>query len=151
MDAYRPNLFIRRDAQGNAQLVAIDWVFAGTGSLGEEIANLLAASLIWFAYDAAQAKHLDETVFAGYLAGLREAGWAGDFRLARLGYTAACALRWGLVGLWWSRSLNNAQEQADLEKKWNHPVPELVSQWAKTTCYVLGLADEAAQLQRALF
>lgn len=93
LDAYRPNLFLRRGAKGADQTVAIDWVFAGIGAIGEEIANLLAASLIWFEYDAAAARSLDEAVFAGYLDGLREAGWQGDPRLVRLGYTAACALR----------------------------------------------------------
>ncbi len=151
LDAYRPNLFRRRGAQGADQTVAIDWVFAGIGGIGEEIANLLAASLIWFEYDAAEARSLDEAVFAGYLDGLREVGWQGDSRLVRLGYTAACALRWGVVGLWWLGSLSDAGKQADLEKQWSHPMPELVSQWAKTTYYVLGLAQEAHQLQRVLF
>ena len=151
MDAYRPNLFIRYDAQGNDQAVAIDWVFAGIGSLGEEIANLWAASLIWFEYDAANARSLDETVFTGYVAGLRDAGWQGDFRLARLGYAAACALRWGVVGLWWMPSMNNVQEMANLETNWKRPMPELVSQWAKTAYHALSLADEAYQLQQVLF
>ena len=151
MDAYRPNLFIRRDAQGNAQAVAVDWVFAGIGGLGEEIANLLAASLIWLEYDASQAKQLDEAIFAGYLDGLREAGWQGDSRLARLGYTASCALRWGVVGLWWLEKLDNPQERTNFENHWNRTMPELVSQWAKTTYYLLGLADEAYELRRELF
>jgi hypothetical protein len=151
MDAYRPNLFFGRDTQGNEQTVAIDWVFAGTGGVGEEIANLFAASLFWFEFDAAEAKELDEVVFAGYLAGLREAGWQGDDRLARLGYSAACALRWGVIGLWWLFGINNVQEQADLEANWRRPMPELVSQWAQTGYYVLKLAEEAYELQRELF
>lgn len=151
MDAYRPNLFIRHNDQSADETVAIDWVFAGIGGIGEEIANLLAASLIWFEYDAAEAKSLDETVFTGYLDGLREAGWHGDPQLVRLGYTAACALRWGVVGLWWLRSLSDVGKQAELEKHWGRPLPELVSQWAKTTYYVLNLAAEAYQLQRVLF
>ena len=151
MDAYRPNLFLRRDPGGPERIVAIDWVFVGTGGIGEEIANLLAASLIWFEHDAADVRGLDEAVFRGYLAGLREAGWDGDFRLARLGYTAACALRWGVVGLWWLGALKDAREQADFEKHWNRSMPELVSQWAKTTYHVLDLADEAYQLRRMLF
>jgi hypothetical protein len=151
MDAYRPNLFIRRDAQGVDQLVAIDWVFAGIGAIGEEIANLLAASLIWFEYDAAEAKTLDEAIFTSYLEGLREEGWRGDPRLARLGYAAACALRWGLVGLWWLLSLNDPSKEADLEKKWRRPLPDLVSQWSKTTYYVLGMAQEAYKLKHDLF
>ena len=152
MDAYRPNLFIRNDvAKGNDQTVAIDWVFAGIGGIGEEIANLFAASLIWFEYDAVDARGLDEAIFAGYLTGLREAGWNGNPQLARLGHTAACALRWGVVGLWWLPSLSDPGKQADFEKHWGHPMPELVLQWARTTHYVLGMAEEAYQLQRALF
>lgn len=152
MDAYRPNLFIRHDAaKGTDQTVAIDWVFAGIGGIGEEIANLFAASLIWFEYDAVDARRLDEAIFAGYLDGLREAGWNGNPQLARLGYTAACALRWGIVGLWWLPSLSDAGKQSDFEKHWGHPMPELVLQWARTTQYILGMAEEAYQLQRALF
>lgn len=150
MDAYRPNLFIRRDPQGVDQTVAIDWVFAGIGGIGEEIANLLSASLFWFEYDASEAKSLDQAVFAGYLDGLREADWQGDSRLARLGHTAACALRWGVVGLWWLETLSDADERANLEKHWGRSIQQLVSQWAKTTYYVLGLAEEAYQLQRQL-
>jgi hypothetical protein len=151
MDAYRPNLVIRRAAKGADQTVAIDWVFAGRGAVGEEIANLLAASLIWLEYDAAEAKSLDEAVFSNYLNGLGEAGWQGDSRLVRLGHTAACALRWGVVGLWWLRSMSEANKQADLETHWGHPITELVSQWSRTTYHVLGLAKEAYQLQHALF
>jgi hypothetical protein len=151
MDAYRPNLFIRRNAPGMEQAVAIDWVFAGIGVVGEEIANLLAASLIWFEYDAAEAGSLDTALFSGYVDGLREAGWKEDSRLARLGYTAACALRWGVVGLWWLRSLGSVDEQAEFEKHWEHPMPELGLQWSRTIYYVLDLAEEAYQLRRTLF
>jgi hypothetical protein len=151
LDAYRPNLFIRRDAQGSNQTVAVDWVFTGIASVGEEIANLLAASLIWFEYDAAEARNLDEAVFNGYLNGLRDAGWQEDSRLVRLGYTAACALRWGIVGLWWLQDLGDPTKQAGLENHWKRPLKELVSQWAGTSTYILGLAQEAYQLQRDLF
>ena len=151
MDAYRPNLFLRQDAGDIPQTVAIDWVFTGIGSLGEEIANLWAASLMWMEYDATDAKGLDEAVFSGYLDGLRDAGWQGDARIVRLGYTSACVLRWGVIGLWWMLSLNNAQELADLEANWKRPIPELVSQWAKTAYGVLDMADEAGRLTKELF
>ena len=150
LDAYRPNLFLRRAADGSSRTVAVDWVFTGVAAVGEEIANLLAASLIWLEYDAADARSLDQAVFNGYVDGLRDAGWRGDSRIARLGFAAACTLRWGLVGLWWLLRLGDSGERAKLETHWNRPLPELASQWAKTEIYLLDLAQEAYQLQQQL-
>lgn len=150
LDAYRPNLFLRRAADGSSRTVAVDWVFTGVAAVGEEIANLLAASLIWLEYDAADARSLDQAVFNGYVDGLRDAGWRGDPRIARLGFAAACTLRWGLVGLWWLLRLGDSGERAELETHWNRPLPELASQWAKTEIYLLDLAQEAYQLQQHL-
>ena len=151
LDAYRPNLFLRRDSRGSTQTVAVDWAFTGIAAVGEEIANLLAASLIWLEAEAGDAKELDEAVFSGYLHGLQEAGWQGDPRLARLGYTTACAARWGIVGLWWIQSLGDSGREAELETHWNRPLPELASQWGNTIMYILGLTEEAYRLQHNLF
>ena len=151
LDAYRPNLFLRQDVHGSDETVAIDWVFTGIAAIGEEIANLLTASLIWFEYDAAGVGKLDEAVFSGYLDGLREAGWQGDSHLVRLGYTTACALRWGIVGLWWMRSLGHSDKEAKLATQWNRPLEDLISQWAQTTHYILGLARESHQLLQGRF
>ena len=151
LDAYRPNLFLRRDLWGASQTVAIDWVFTGIAGVGEEIANLLAASLIWLEYDAASAQRLDQAIFSSYLKGLYDAGWHGDDRLARLGYTTACALRWGMVGSWWMRSIGNIDKEAELEKHWNRSLQELAIQWAGTTRYILDLSNEAYQLQQEMF
>ena len=150
LDAYRPNLFLQRELQGATRTIAVDWVFTGIAAVGEEIANLLAASLIWLEYDAADAKSLDEAVFSGYLNGLRDAGWQGDSQLVRLGYTAACTLRWGMVGMWWFRSLGDPDKEAELENHWGHPLTDLASQWAGTTTYLLDLAEETDQLQKKL-
>ena len=150
LDAYRPNLFLRQDAHASDQTVAVDWVFTGIAAVGEEIANLLAASLIWLEHDAREARDLDEAVFSGYLNGLRDSGWHGDARLVRLGYISACVLRWGMVGLWWFQSLGDSTREATLETHWNHPLTELAAQWAGTETYLLNLAEEAYQLQQDL-
>ena len=41
---------------------------------------------------------LDAIIFAGYLDGLRDAGWHGDARLARFGYAATAAFVSGVAG-----------------------------------------------------
>ena len=48
---------------------------------------------------ASQAQELDEAVFSGYIDGLRDAGWRGDERLARLGCTVNSTI---LNGLLWN-------------------------------------------------
>ncbi len=40
-------------------------------------------------FDAEQALELDRVVFAGYVAGLRDAEWDGNVEQVRLGYTIA--------------------------------------------------------------
>jgi hypothetical protein len=150
MDAYRPNLFLRRTARHEYQTLAVDWVFAGPGAIGEEAAQLFAGSLFWFEYDAAEAKALDDAIFMNYLSGLREAGWHGGADLVRFGYTAACALRWGVVGLWWLLSLADEAERAELEGQWNRSMAELAAQFARITCQVLDMAEEAYELEGKL-
>lgn len=150
MDAYRPNLFLRRNSRNEIETVAVDWVFAGPGALGEEAAQLFAGSLFWFEYDAEDAKRLDEAIFTNYLQGLRQAGWHGAAELVRLGYTAACALRWGVIGLWWLLSLSDVAERAELERQWNRPMPELAAQFARITYHILDMAEEAYELQKKL-
>jgi hypothetical protein len=43
---------------------------------------------------------LEDVVLAGYVEGLADAGWRGDERLVRLGYTAGIAMRWGCAPYW---------------------------------------------------
>jgi hypothetical protein len=106
-DADRRNLFARRAADGHRraagdepdETVAIDWAFTGVAAVGEELVNLVAASALWFQADAADLAELADRCLDGYAAGLAEAGWRGDPRLARAGFVVGAALRYGpLVG-----------------------------------------------------
>ena len=96
-DAFRHNLIARHDPNGRAQTVALDWGMAGLGVLGEELVPLFAATLSFVAVPLDQIPELDALIFAGYVAGLRDAGWAGDERLVRFGFTASAALKAGVA------------------------------------------------------
>ena len=94
-DAFRPNLLVRRAGPG-AAFRAVDWGFMGTGAIGEDAGQLLGASLLWNVADPARAADLEDAIFEGYLDGLRDSGWAGDFNLARRGFALAAVVRWGI-------------------------------------------------------
>ncbi|MEZ4865706.1 MAG: phosphotransferase [Caldilineaceae bacterium] len=96
-DAFRRNLMARQDATGRAKTVLFDWGSAGLGLLGEELVPLFAATLNFVAVDIGRIPMLEQLIFAGYLAGLRAAGWQGDERLARFGFTALAALKIGVA------------------------------------------------------
>jgi hypothetical protein len=93
-DADRRNLFARLGPAGD-ETVAIDWAFTGVAAVGEEVVNLVVASVLWFQADAAALPDLADRCLEGYVAGLADAGWRGDPRLARAGFVVAAALRYG--------------------------------------------------------
>ena len=72
-DAFRRNILHRKD-----DVVLLDWALASLGAPGEELVCLVAVSLYYEGFSAEYADQLDRTVFAGYIAGLRQAGWTGD-------------------------------------------------------------------------
>lgn len=90
-DAFRRNLLAREDRQGRAETVAIDWSRLGPAPVGKEI-GWLFRGLRFVVIDIDRIPELSALIFDGYLAGLRDAGWEGDRRLARFGYTATAAL-----------------------------------------------------------
>lgn len=92
-DAFRRNILFRGD-----DAVMLDWALAGSGAIGEDLVSLVAVSLYYEGYKPDYAEQLDELVFASYVEGLRQAGWTGEERLARIGYTCGMTLR-GLAGV----------------------------------------------------
>lgn len=92
LDAHRRNLFVRRGGD-EERIVAIDWGLLGLAAPGEEIAATLVGTVASGEEPAANARALSDTLYAGYLAGLRDAGWHGEERDVRLAYAASCGLR----------------------------------------------------------
>ena len=92
-DAFRRNVMHNQD-----EVVLLDWALAGPGAIGADLVSLVAVSLYYDGFSQERAAQLDQRVFTGYITGLRQAGWIGDARLARIGYTCAMTLR-GLAGV----------------------------------------------------
>lgn len=104
--------------------------------------------MIWFRVDAQEARRFGELAFAGYLAGLRRAGWQGDERLVRFGFAASSALRWGIPGVFWLRGTIAPPYVEKWSAWWGKPLDFMLMQWALVTDYLLELADEAFVLAK---
>ena len=150
-DIFRRNLFARQTAGGNHQTVAVDWAYAGKGALGEELAPLILASVVFLEVGLDEAQALEEIAFEGYLQGLREAGWGGDPRQVRLGYAAAGSLRYQFndVERWLAIALDEDLHPMILQM-WGRPIEEVIDHGAQVGSLSFRLADEARQLIDAL-
>jgi len=150
LDLFRRNLFARKTADGDDQTVVIDWAFAGRGAIGEELAPLVLASFALFEVDLAQTQALEEIVFEGYLEGLRDAGWRGDPRQVRLGYSAASLRhRCGELERVMALILDESQH-AWAEQVFGCPMEEIEDHWAQVGSLIDPLTDEARELMDAL-
>lgn len=146
LDAHRRNLFAHRAVNGQQQTAAIDWAFTGIGAVGEELAPLILASVA-FETRLADLEALDKIVFNGYLDGLRDAGWHGDPKVVRYGYTASLAMRYGIgvVSLILPSILDESRH-ADAEQRLGLEVEARMDLFAALIRYELKLTDEARDL-----
>lgn len=149
-DAFRRNLLDRTLPDGSSETVAIDWSITGFGRIGEEIGVMTSVDLGFFEVPASQAQELDQAVFAGYIDGLRDAGWRGDERLARLGCTVNAVILNGLSRLYFLEILQKPEETDMLAGVINRPFEAIIEQWAEMLPFILGLGDEAVALIEAI-
>jgi len=147
-DAFRRNLIVRQHAN-HEEVVAVDWAFLGHGAVGEELHDLLPGSYWSRDLTLEEVRSLWDGVFESYLSGLRDAGWSGDARLARMGYAAAHALSyWSL----WFAPLMAVQESwyeymsAMLAHSFGCTIEEYLDYHGQALPLWLDLADEAREL-----
>jgi hypothetical protein len=151
LDAFRRNLFARHSSEGGYQTVAVDWAFAGTGAIGEEIVPLVVATLGFLEVEMEKALELDAIVFDGYLEGLRDAGWRGDRQVVRLGFTAGAALRYGVAYAGTDiSSLVDEGQHARWEQVYGRPMEQVAELWEGGYSILLGWAEEARGLLDSL-
>lgn len=146
-DTGHRNLFARPRADGPIETVAIDWAFAGVGSIGEDLASLVTSTVTWFGLPPTQLTELDQIVFEGYLEGLRDVGWRGDPQAVRLGYTAYTALNFGFS----STRLPDLLALDEPGRLWvealmGHPIEEIADNMAAVRYFISACANEARAL-----
>jgi hypothetical protein len=145
--AQLPQTFCHGDASdqnllgSDVETVAIDWAWAGIGAVGEDLTVLLRSRL----RESVGFAELDAVLFRGYVDGLRDAGWAGDERTARLGYTTAIGLRYGL-NCFPVRAFHDEVLRARLEQSVGWTLEQIVDWFAGFRVFALDLADEARSL-----
>ena len=90
-------------------------------------------------------------MFAGYLEGLDDAGWRGDPRQVRLGYTAAGCLRYTFaeIGRFLAVVLDESLH-AWAQRASGRPIEEVLDHGAQVARFFDGLADEARGLMDIL-
>lgn len=129
--------------------VLLDWAFVGAGAVGQDAGNLVP-DCVWDGFlPTAALPALAETVWAGYLAGLREAGWGGDERLARLGFTAGGAVKYAWLAHWSVARLVAGDLSAFGGYSTVEPT-DLLQTYAAVFEMLLGWADEARALASEL-
>jgi hypothetical protein len=147
-DAIRRNLLARRAADGVEETVGIDWECAGHYAVGEEVGQTLSVASAFFDVEPADLPALDEALFAGYLAGLRDVGWRGDPRQVRFAYAAHAALRnaFNAVGT----TVPDEARRAAIKQNLGHTWEELAGARAAARPFLLARAAEARALLETL-
>lgn len=146
-DSWSRNLFARQ-RNGREETVAVDWATIGPGPIGSDCGMLLATSMFFGDLDPAVGAREERAVFESYLAGLRDAGWQGDARLARFGSLAVAAYLTGWPA--WLPFVENEQGLAIVEQAWGRPWQDTLQQWARTLYVCLDWRDEAQSLLKTL-
>jgi len=88
-DAQQTNLFQVTNESGDPEIAAIDWSFVGVGPLGQDAVQLFTPIVFYPAPSVDQIAGVAQGIYTRYLSGVQAAGWQGDPRLVRLGYTTS--------------------------------------------------------------
>jgi hypothetical protein len=149
-DYMRRNLFIRHKADGQQEVVAIDWAWCGIGPVGGDLYSLVGTNCALFEWNPSHVLELEEAVFEPYLAGLRDMGWDGDPELVRLGYAAWIALHCGVATPGLTAFCCTEERLAAVFGLFGRSLDEAASGWAEMCEFSLSRDDEARKLMAEL-
>jgi len=150
-DCNRRNLLIRRGADGQDELVIIDWALCTNDALGIELQALVGGSTMFVEWPSSDLAILDKATFKSYVQGLRETGWSGDVDAVRLAYVACLAIYRGAILPQVMANWFCAPESRDFElQQFGIAGEDLYVQWLPMLYYWLDCADEARVLMKKL-
>lgn len=141
LDAYRGNLFSRRDPTGHEQTVAIDWAFVGHAALGEELASLVVASVAMGHVEPERMKELEATVLEGYLDGLNDEKCTVSPAEVYEAYAMSAAIRLPVGALRLVLPVLLAPDDYNrvLQQHGGTPLEELLQRWGAMNQHLKGL------------
>ena len=116
--------------------------------VGEDVGNLVPDAVFDLFVPARDLPELDRVVYAGYLAGLREAGWDGDARLVRLGMCALAIKYVWLPPLMLVRA--GDATQLDYGGTATVDAARRYAERGQVFTFLMGWAEEARELAAAL-
>lgn len=147
-DVQRVNLFSRTVASGAMETVAIDWGGVGWGPRGVDLSHLFSQAVLFFNLDPKVLPDLDRDVFADYLTGLRESGWAGKPEVVRFAYTAASSMRLIILVATAIRVVGDVRARVVFERASSLSLPALIEKFRLELEYYLSHVQEAKRLAR---
>lgn len=145
LDAWRSNMFAQETA-GSAGLTMIDWAYPGRAAVSTDAGDLFGESFCLSELGDTEPHLLDQAVFEGYVAGLRESGWRGNEQVVRFAFTAFCALKHLFLCFVSLKDIPDEGRHDVWERLFGRPFAEYVERQAIFLYYVLDLANEVRSL-----
>ncbi len=150
LDLKRRNLFIRKRADGQDEVVAIDWAMCGIGFLGEDIATLIGVTARFLSWDPSAIQVLENAVTEPYITGLHEAGWRGNPDLIRLGCDIWYAMCLGVMAPSVIAIFTTEEKRSTILQIFGCQPDQLATAWATLCEFAVDRADEARRLMTHL-
>ncbi len=149
-DCHPKNLFPMNGSSGQSYTIGVDWVQVGYANYGVDVGHLLSSPTQHLELTIEDAAELAEPVLDAYVAGLRDSGWTGDADGVRVTYLARMALtpirNLGLTTL----NIENERFRQQMEKAFEIPPVEMISQWGRHIPFFLECRDEALRVAERL-
>lgn len=148
-DLNRRNMMFCAGANGQDELVVLDWAWIGSGAVGIDAGWTLIDALFFLDFDLAQAEALEAAILDGYLSGLRDAGWSGDKRLARLGYLVPLCM-WMAILPGWAAMMLGENLDEDTAPMYGQKAPDVLNAWLALEEFLMPHVEETQALMHEL-